>query len=247
MKILLATQGSQGVVAIRELFALGYTPNDLDIVMCAGRYNGPLEEFLKYNEIPLKLIASEKEFNAFIAGKFLDHILLSISWKYKFSGATLSLFKGRAINFHPGLLPGYKGCYSIPWAIINGESQAGFTYHYMNEKLDDGNILLEEKFEIRSKDTAHSLNYRIFQKGLSMIGVVLEKIGQVGEAQCGAGKYYSNELPFGGVISPDWDMEYCERFIRAMYFPPFKPAIFNKNDCSYPVVRLEQFMEMKNV
>ena len=48
------------------------------------------------------------------------------------------------------LLPKYKGCSSITWAMVNGEKRCGFTYHYMNEKYDDGKIILQKSIKIKN-------------------------------------------------------------------------------------------------
>ena len=57
MKIVLASQGSQGVVALRELFALGYKPDDISVVICKAdpRHNEPLISFLQFNPLSTSL------------------------------------------------------------------------------------------------------------------------------------------------------------------------------------------------
>lgn len=226
MRVILATQGSQGVVALRELFGLGYKPNQITILICKSGFNSALWEFLEFNRMNGLEIQSSNEFDDWLEKEKTtqDATLLSISWKYKFSRKVISRFGNRAINLHPGLLPMYRGCFSTPWAIINGEEFSGYTYHVINENFDCGGILLQEKIKIHGKDTAHSLNYRIMQRALSKIGEVLDLSGADGEEQFECGAYYKNEIPFGGKIQPDWSSQMIERFTRAMYFPPHDPA-----------------------
>lgn len=225
MKILLATQGSQGVVALRELFAIGYSPRDIRVAVCRSGVNEPLVAFLDFNKMELSFIGSSTEFDSWLVDIDVSNsILLSISWKYKFSNFAIKRFGSRAINLHPGLLPEYKGCFSTPWSIINNERYTGFTYHVITSSLDDGPILLREQIEIKDNDTAHSLNYRVMQKALSKLEDVLS-MESSGCVQSDGGRYYSNQLPYGGVIDPTWDVQMRERFIRAMYFPPYDPAM----------------------
>jgi len=105
----------------------------------------------------------------------------------------------------------------------------GYTYHFINSEYDEGNILLMNKIKINSNDNAHSLHYKIFQQGLREIGKVLSLINTDGEKQSDEGTYYPNKLPYNGVVGSDWDIAKVNNFIRAMYFPPYKPAVVIKD------------------
>jgi methionyl-tRNA formyltransferase len=50
---------------------------------------------------------------------------------------------GVPLNYHPGLLPHYRGIAATGWSIYNGESESGFTFHRMVEQVDRGPILLQ--------------------------------------------------------------------------------------------------------
>lgn len=64
------------------------------------------------------------------------------------------------INVHGALLPKYRGKLPSFWVLANGEEHTGVTVHYMNEKLDDGPILVQKEVPIRRDDTLHSLVLR---------------------------------------------------------------------------------------
>jgi methionyl-tRNA formyltransferase len=53
-----------------------------------------------------------------------------------------------AINLHPALLPRYRGPWPLFWQFKNGESRSGVTLHYMNDKLDAGDILRQTEIEL---------------------------------------------------------------------------------------------------
>lgn len=226
MKILLATQGSQGVVALRELFAENFKPENIHVAVCSKGENGPLLEFIRYNQMAFSSHSSGKDFEHWLLNVETEYqILLSISWAYLFSQSVIDQFPGRAVNFHSGLLPDYRGCFSIPWSIINEEKYVGFTYHYITKNFDEGNIILLEKFLIDQVDTAHSLNYRVFQRGLSKLADVIRLIGKEGKRQAGEGKYYPNRLPFDGRVNEKWTNKRKNLFSRAMYFPPHEKSL----------------------
>lgn len=53
-----------------------------------------------------------------------------------------------AINVHPSLLPKFRGTTPTSWAIITGEKTTGITYHWLTDKLDCGDILLQRRLRI---------------------------------------------------------------------------------------------------
>ncbi len=59
----------------------------------------------------------------------------------------LSCFK-QVVNMHASLLPEYRGLDPVNWAMYNSETYTGFTYHYVNGNIDDGNIILQKKILI---------------------------------------------------------------------------------------------------
>lgn len=81
------------------------------------------------------------------------------------------------INVHFGMLPKYRGIQPIMHALLNGEKEFGVTAHYIDEKLDSGDIILQEKIPIKEKDTLDTLYPKAFEtagyllvKAVNMIG-----------------------------------------------------------------------------
>ena len=72
-------------------------------------------------------------------------------------------------NLHASLLPHYRGAAPINWAIINGEEETGVTTFYINEKIDTGEIILQEKTEIGPEDTAGDLHDRLMNLGAQLV------------------------------------------------------------------------------
>ena len=62
-------------------------------------------------------------------------------------------------NLHASLLPNYRGAAPINWAIINGETETGATTFYIDDKIDTGEIILQQKINILPDETVgrHSL------------------------------------------------------------------------------------------
>ena len=70
-------------------------------------------------------------------------------------------FSYKIINIHPSLLPKFKGLYTHRRVIKNKEKNTGCTVHYVNTKLDSGNIILQKKIMIKKNDNEESLKKRV--------------------------------------------------------------------------------------
>jgi natural product biosynthesis luciferase-like monooxygenase protein len=89
---------------------------------------------------------------------------------YLFSVANLEILPGTvlraprrfAINFHDGPLPRYAGLNAPAWALMNGESTYGITWHEMTPGVDGGRILWQTHFAIAPDETAYSLNTKCY-------------------------------------------------------------------------------------
>tara|TARA_Y100001954_G_C15827853_1_gene613150 strand:- start:7941 stop:8702 length:762 start_codon:yes stop_codon:yes gene_type:complete len=161
--------------------------------------------------------------------KFNPDYLISIYYRFIISQTILKTVNYKAINAHPSILPKYRGTKSSVWAIINKESETGITYHYINDKIDDGKIIIQKKINIDSNDTAFSLYHKLiglfvenFEEAFSLVINNFDGFNQIGEVT-----YYKRELPFGGKRKIS-EISYKDAifFTRAMFFPPFKGAIF---------------------
>lgn len=60
-------------------------------------------------------------------------------------------------NFHPGILPWYRGSGAYSWAIINGEFETGVTLHEIDKDIDHGDVIDIQRFAIQPTDTAQIL------------------------------------------------------------------------------------------
>ena len=72
-------------------------------------------------------------------------------------------------NLHASLLPNYRGAAPINWAIINGETETAVTTFFIDDKIDMGEIILQEKTRISKEDTAGSLHDRLMYLGASLV------------------------------------------------------------------------------
>ncbi|MCE7992637.1 MAG: hypothetical protein HEP71_11685 [Roseivirga sp.] len=76
-----------------------------------------------------------------------DYVFV-LTFPWKIPSNLLNLLPGSFINFHFGLLPKYKGADPIFWEVKNYEPEGGLTVHVMNEEIDEGAVIMQEKAPI---------------------------------------------------------------------------------------------------
>lgn len=74
-----------------------------------------------------------------------------------------------AFNLHGSLLPRYRGAAPINWAIINGERETGVTTFFLQQEIDTGHIIFQEKEPIFDTDDAGTLYERLRHKGAQLV------------------------------------------------------------------------------
>lgn len=73
----------------------------------------------------------------------------------------IKLWQNKIINIHPSLLPSFKGLGAQKQALEAGVQITGCTVHYVNDKVDDGNIIMQMAVPVLESDTVQSLSDRI--------------------------------------------------------------------------------------
>lgn len=130
--------------------------------------------------------------------------------------------KHRCFNFHPGILPGYRGSAAYSWALINKEKFAGVTLHEIDEDIDTGPIIDIRTFPIKESDTAFTLYTEAEEIIFEMfkdwfMKLIMGKYRTFGQSNFGVRTYYRKDLEIAKDIT---------NIVRAFTFP-------GKEDCFY--------------
>jgi len=80
-----------------------------------------------------------------------------------------SIPKYGTINLHASLLPNYRGAAPINWCLINNETKTGVTTFFINEKIDQGDVLLKEEIIINDEDDFGSLYLKLSSIGSKLL------------------------------------------------------------------------------
>jgi formyltetrahydrofolate-dependent phosphoribosylglycinamide formyltransferase len=136
--------------------------------------------FAKINSIPYivinqKLRNSEKKILKILKKNKITLICLAGYMKI-LSKNFIKEFGKKIINIHPSLLPKFKGLNTFSRILKSKEKKTGCTVHYVNEKLDGGNIIAQKSFQIISSDNeitlrkkTQELEYRVFPEAVIKI------------------------------------------------------------------------------
>ena len=79
------------------------------------------------------------------------------------------------LNCHPGLLPKYRGCTCVEWAIYN-DHKIGNTVHLMTEEIDLGQIIIKEELEFKKTDDYQDIRKKVYESGFKLFAKAINKI-----------------------------------------------------------------------
>lgn len=114
------------------------------------------------------LIAEDINSKTFINKIKLDSFGICAGFNQIFKQDILHKFVS-LVNFHPSILPYYRGPVPSYWCLKNGEVTTGFTLHILTEKIDAGRILYQENIDILNNDNFESLDQRIANRAKDIL------------------------------------------------------------------------------
>ncbi len=119
----------------------------------------------KLHDIKANSVNSAKFYNEI--QKLNPDMIICGSWAEKFRYDILNLVP--CVNFHPALLPKNRGANPYFWSIYLNQKVSGLTIHFMNEKFDKGDIILQEAITIDENETGKSLKNKTTRLARAMI------------------------------------------------------------------------------
>ena len=190
------------------------------VKLCAEKYNLPIFQPEKLRDE--FFIESLRQLNADVFVVVAFRMLPEVVWRIPTKGT---------INLHASLLPQYRGAAPINWAIINGEMQTGVTTFFINEKIDEGNMLLSEKVEITREDNAGSLHDKLLNIGKLVVLKTLKQIEngsytEIKQSTCSDLKTAPKLHKENCQIDWSWSAERIFNFVRGLSPYPVAFSIY---------------------
>lgn len=193
------------------------------------------------NKFGLPVISLEQAEQLFRKNKnYADLVVSYLFWR-RIKEPLISAPKYGCINFHPAILPDWKGVAGYNIAILNKLSQWGASSHYVDENIDTGKIIRVFKFSFDYRyETARSLEEKTQKIQCDLYKSVLTDVIRNGRITHGLqenkdGVYISKKEMFNLMkIKPENDD--VELKCHAFWFPPYHGAYIEINGKKYTLV-----------
>ena len=88
----------------------------------------------------------------------------------------IQTWRNKIVNVHPSLLPAFKGGYAIKQAWEYGVKVTGVTIHYVDERMDEGEIIAQKIVNVTKKDTLETLEQKIHKVEHKLYPTVIKKL-----------------------------------------------------------------------
>jgi methionyl-tRNA formyltransferase len=169
MRIAIVGQQDFGKAVLEAFLARG---DEVAGVFCAPEKPGAKPDVLKTaaqeKNVPVFQFQSLKAHEAKAAMKKLDAELGIMAFVLQFAPQDfVSIPKRGTIQYHPSLLPKYRGPSSINWPIIRGDTKTGLTIFRPNDGLDEGPVVLQKETPVGPDDTLGTVYFdRLFPMGV---------------------------------------------------------------------------------
>ena len=139
------------------------TPSPVKVIAEKAKIHVFQPETLKNDDFYLKTADLDANINIIVAyGKIIPKKIIDLPAEF--------------VNLHFSLLPKYRGAAPAQRAIIDGLDETGITVQFLAEKLDCGEIILQEKIKIEINDTSESLLNKCAETGAPMLSKTVELI-----------------------------------------------------------------------
>jgi methionyl-tRNA formyltransferase len=133
------------------------------------------------------------------------------------------------VNLHPSLLPRHRGPSPIQWALVCGDRFSGVTTMQLDEGMDTGPILLQERLAIEPADTAETLAPRLAELGAGLVVRTLDGLEEGALSPRPQPEDGANVTPMlrRSFAKVDWAMPARQLVNRLRGFTPW-PGLFTK-------------------
>lgn len=84
-----------------------------------------------------------------------------------------------SLNVHFSLLPKYRGAAPVQWTVLSGEAESGVTIIELNDRMDEGDILAQERVAVEPRETAAALEARLAVLGARLLVRTLEDLDRL--------------------------------------------------------------------
>ena len=166
--------------------------------------SSPISTFCKINNIDCLYYADFESREVYDELKSMNPDLFVVVAFKILPDRIINIPKYGSVNLHPSLLPKYRGSSPIQYAILNGENETGITIFRLNNQIDSGHIIIQDKYIINDE-----INFSDLYIELSNFGaqVLMNAIGLISS---GNAEYVSQEK-YGSLSNSSNKITYAKK------------------------------------
>ena len=152
-------------------------------------------------------------------------------------------------NLHASLLPQYRGAAPINWAVINGDTESGVTTFFIEQQIDTGNIIFQEKTPIAPNQTAGELHDVLMDIGAKLVLKTVQAI-EAGNCTTQPQPNLPDLRPAPKIFTEtcriDWQQPTAQvyNFVRGL--SPYPAAFSTLHDKILKIYQAKPIVEMHN-
>jgi len=154
-----------------------------------------------------------------VLDRLKPHVVLVAGWPEILKSPTVGFKNLHLVNCHGSMLPKYRGACPYLAVVFHGDKETGLTYHVIDEGIDTGDILFQQKVDVAEEETTHSLIDRIAERfGGTVVPFLCDLVDGkiVGRKQEGEVSYIPAQSPDWGWIPWDKDPKTIAQRMRAL-------------------------------
>ena len=165
---------------------------------------------------------SKKEITDFLLRIKKLSLIISANNTYIFPRSIIEKQNLKIINFHNSLLPYHKGINAPTWSIYEMDKKTGITWHLVNDKIDNGDIIIQKELDLDYTETAIVLTKKLMHLGYVVFEEIKQKILKWNfqtipmDSKKVYQMHYAKDIPNNGFYDNSWPFEKKSAFLRSL-------------------------------
>lgn len=219
-----------------------------EVILVVSQPDKPKGRSKELQITPIKRVALDNNIEVFQPERIKENyqkiidlnpdVIVTCAYGQMIPEVVLKAPKYKSINIHSSLLPKYRGGAPMQRAIINGDKYTGITIMYMEKKMDSGNIIKQEKIEIKDDDNFETIHDKLSLIGANLIIEVLKDIDNIKSIP-----QNENEVTYAPIISRDEELLSFNDYARNIFnkvrgLSPFPSCYFKIDDVTVKVYKV---------
>lgn len=207
-----------GIFTIPEQFNISYSDKPVNNFNFAD-----FHELGKEFGIPVTVVTGKMGSHYDTVKDLNPDLIVVIGWYYMIPASIRKAAPKGCVGMHASLLPKYRGGAPLVWAIINGEKKTGLSFFYLEDGVDNGDIIAQHEIEITETETIKDIIDKVTASAIEITREFIPKLANGTAPRIKQDETKATTVPQrkpdDGLIDWNWDIKRIKNFIRAQTKP----------------------------